>query len=124
MLTNGIVLSTTAGIFAALAAFFSKLAFDSNGFISVDWEFQVKVVSIGMVVVCNVLMWLLFVRSLHSTPSVVIAMIFNTTSNFITTGVLGHFLFGEELKFTWILGILCMILGILLLKQGSTDRNN
>ena len=123
MLTNGIVLSTAAGIFAAFAAFFSKLAFDSKELISLDWELQVKVFSIGMIVCCNVLMWLLFVRSLHSTPSVVFAMIFNTTSNFVVTGILGHSIFGEELKFTWIFGILCMILGILLLKQGSTEKN-
>ena len=120
MLTNGIVLSTAAGVFAALAAFFSKLAFGSKELVSLD--FEIRVVSVGMVVVCNVLMWLLFVRSLHSTPSVVIAMIFNTTSNFITTGILGHLIFGEELKFTWLLGILFMIFGILLLKQGSTEK--
>ena len=79
---------------------------------------------IGMVVVCNVLMWLLFVRSLHSVPSVVIAMIFNTTTNFITTGFLGYFIFQEEVKINWFLGILCMMLGIVFLKLGIIEKEN
>lgn len=123
MLANGIILSSLAGMFAGLAAVFSKLALDDSKF-SQDWEYQWRICFIGMVVVCNVLMWLLFVRSLHSVPSVVIAMIFNTTTNFITTGFLGYFIFQEEVKINWFLGILCMMLGIVFLKLGIIEKEN
>ena len=123
MLTNGIILSSLAGMFAGLAAVFSKLALDDSK-INEDWKYQWRICFIGMVVVCNVLMWLLFVRSLHSAPTVVIPMIFNTITNFITTGFLGYFIFQEELKVAWFLGILCMMLGIVFLKLGITQKEN
>lgn len=121
MAVIGAVLASTAGIFAALAAFFSKFAFDSDSSLIYDLDRIVRLLCIVMVILCNVIMWITFMKSLHASPSVAFAMIFNTTANYVITGAFSILVFGEYLKYTWYLGIVCMLVGVAFIRYGAIN---
>ena len=74
----------------------------------------------GMVFVCNMVMWNLFVKSMNFSSSVM-ATVVNSATNFFSSALLGHLLFSEPLPASWWLGSAFIIAGLFFLARGDTS---
>ncbi|KAJ5832800.1 Pyridoxamine 5'-phosphate oxidase [Penicillium riverlandense] len=122
-----ILLAIASGAFAALNGLFAKLTtdthttafaqavahlFGSDG--SPFLELVVRGICLGLNVLCNIIMWALFTRALTAGPSTTKVSITNTSSNFLTTAMLGMLVFREAVGGLWWLGAAMMGAGCIL----------
>ncbi|XP_062080100.1 uncharacterized protein LOC133784843 [Humulus lupulus] len=96
--------AVSAGLNAALAAISAKL-FSSH-----------QIIRYGLVVLFNLTMWGCYVNSLRALSSLQ-ATVTNFATNFLTSGLVGHFLFEEPLPFQWFSG------ATLILSKPSIHKN-
>ena len=78
-----------------------------------------QAVCFGMIILCNMAMWSLFVRALDRLPSSLIATAVNTASNFFLSALFGFLLFGEGLPLMWWMGASLILLGLLFMNQSK-----
>ncbi|CAL1527953.1 unnamed protein product [Lymnaea stagnalis] len=140
---KGIIFAIEAGSCAAMASVSAKLAASSETAISlskmaISWAEQIipleflhyeyevaiilRVAGISGIFLFNALMWVLFTKSMHLCSSALEATAFNTSSNFITTAIIGKLLFGEHLSLLWYLGSSLIIFGLTILHSASKDQ--
>jgi len=134
--TVGFVYAVLAGSTAAMASVFGKLAMDSShlsGLVRIlfpSGESSDSIVRIlqgcciGMIILCNMGMWSLFVRALDRLPSSLIATAVNTAVNFFLSAFLGSILFGEGLPVLWWAGASIILLGLLLLNHSKPAEDS
>ncbi|KAK3745797.1 hypothetical protein RRG08_030671 [Elysia crispata] len=82
-----------------------------------------QLLGIAGIFLFNTVMWVLFTKSMHLCSSTLEATAFNTTSNFIFTALVGKLLFNEHLSLQWCLGSTLMVLGLIFLHQGGSQRD-
>jgi drug/metabolite transporter (DMT)-like permease len=131
--------SALAGICAALASVFGKLAFDSqvilttissssvdsflssslspNGVTLEKLSYVLRALSFGLVIGTNALMMNFFVKSMSLTSSINATMI-NSSVNFFISAFLGCLLFGEALTMTWWIGGGFILIGLYVINHG------
>jgi drug/metabolite transporter (DMT)-like permease len=146
--TSGMAYAFGAGVWGALASVWGKLAtMNYNGqgggglcplisqwipFWSNMWdnycielgpwlEYIVRGVLFGLVILSNVLMWNLFVKSMHASSSIV-GTVASSASNFFLSALVGFILFGEYLPLTWWAGATCILLGLYLISRGEAPK--
>jgi len=150
-LEKGFLLSTLAGTCAGLASVFGKLAFsegqwfiqriaealcllgasspspspssskDDSGCLP-PLEAALRVGCFGMVFVCNMVMWNLFVKSMNFSSSVM-ATVVNSATNFFSSALLGHLIFAEPLPATWWIGSSLIVAGLFFLAKGDVSSS-
>ena len=109
-----------AGFFAASGSLSAKIAVSSQIFLGqicsqCESEIVFRGISVGGVILANILMWYFFTLSLKKYSSVQ-ATVLNTASNFTFTALFG-FLFGEEINLQWILGVILIMCGSILVSD-------
>lgn len=104
----GCAWAVAAGLNAALAAVSAK-------FVSAQF------LKYGLVILFNVIMWGSYVNSLKALSSLH-ATVTNFATNFLFSGLAGHFLFKEPLPSRWFAGALLIILGVFVLSKSSIER--
>jgi drug/metabolite transporter (DMT)-like permease len=143
---QGFVLSTVAGTCAGLASVFGKLAVDgvwvqrfidqicgafstststSTAGLMVE-EYAgpaLRAGCFGMIIVCNMVMWNLFVKSMNLSSSVT-ATVVNSATNFFSSALLGHLLFSEPLPAAWWIGSAFIVAGLFFLARGDTTTSS
>ncbi|KAF8036776.1 hypothetical protein BT93_C2476 [Corymbia citriodora subsp. variegata] len=107
---RGYAWAIAAGFMAALAAISAKF-------------FSSQVIKYGFVILFNVTMWGCYVNSLKSLSSLQ-ATVTNFSTNFLTSGLAGFFLFDESLRCQWFAGALFMVIGVLILSKSSIEEKN
>ena len=63
-------------------------------------------------IVLNILMWLVFTGALHDCRSVILAALINTSSNIVSSGLLGSYLFHETTGPLWLFGVALIVVGL------------
>uniref|UniRef100_A0AC35F3I4 EamA domain-containing protein n=1 Tax=Panagrolaimus sp. PS1159 TaxID=55785 RepID=A0AC35F3I4_9BILA len=102
-----------AGICASLAPIFMKLAFAEN---IQTFNLQLlKYIYFICFALSNICMWFFHSKALQASDSTIKAVVLNTGTNFVVTGILGWIVFGEQQSFLWAIGISCIIAGISLI---------
>ncbi|XP_037533115.1 transmembrane protein 42-like [Nematolebias whitei] len=87
-----------------------------------DWlHAPLRLLCAGLLFCCNAVMWTMFSKALHHSSSSARATVTTTASNFISSGILGRFMFGESHSAVWWTGI-CLALGGLLLLHASAPH--
>ncbi|KAF8038047.1 hypothetical protein BT93_B0796 [Corymbia citriodora subsp. variegata] len=81
------------------------------------------VIKYGFVILFNVTMWGCYVNSLKSLSSLQ-ATVTNFSTNFLTSGLAGFFLFDESLRYQWFAGALFIVIGVLILSKSSIEKKN
>ncbi|KAJ1980227.1 hypothetical protein H4R34_002525 [Dimargaris verticillata] len=74
---------------------------------------------IGLIFLCNALMWIMFSKALHRADSSVTVTVYNTAMNFFLTAILGHIAFDEPLSLRWWFGASLIFLGSILMSQDT-----
>lgn len=105
---RGYAWAMAAGFMAALAAISAKF-------------FSSQAIKYGFVILFNVTMWGCYVNSMKSLSSLQ-ATVTNFSTNFLTSGLAGFFLFDESLRFQWFAGALFIVIGVLILSKSSIER--
>eukprot|EP00249_Psilotum_nudum_P008752 c21488_g1_i1 orf=238-615(+) len=103
------VWASAAGAAASLSAVLAKLVSSQE-----RWQFRLAAY-VG-VVLLNVIMWSLYVRSLRVLTSLQ-ATVINFASNFLLSGFAGFIFFGEALHFRWFVGGFFILCGIFILSK-------
>ncbi|KAJ6221136.1 hypothetical protein RDWZM_006948 [Blomia tropicalis] len=119
-----------SGLFAASAALFGKLGttptiirstlsvISSNDNIEyITWIGQI--VAIGLMIASNGIMWSQYSLALAYSDVTLHVTTINTVSNFIFTALFGWIIFAETISLVWSIGISCILVGIVLLKEPS-----
>ncbi|CAM6091123.1 unnamed protein product [Calypogeia fissa] len=102
-----------AGATAAGSAIMAKVAGPVE-----RWD--CKVACYASVVLCNVVMWSFYVRSLMALTSLQ-ATVVNFASNFLLSGLAGFLLFNEPAHLQWFLGAAFIVLGIWFVSNASKE---
>ncbi|BBN06781.1 hypothetical protein MPTK1_3g23850 [Marchantia polymorpha subsp. ruderalis] len=102
-----------AGACAATSAIMAKLASPLE-----RWDF--KVACYAIVVLCNVSMWSLYVRSLTALSSLQ-ATVVNFGSNFLLSGLAGFLIFSEPAHFEWFAGAGFILAGIWVISNAGEE---
>lgn len=102
-----------AGATAAASAVMAKIASPLE-------RRDYKVACYASVVLCNVIMWSLYVRSLKALTSLQ-ATVVNFASNFLLSGLAGFLLFNEPAHLQWFLGAAFIVLGIWFVSHASKE---
>jgi drug/metabolite transporter (DMT)-like permease len=134
--TAGFAFAVLAGATAAMASVFGKLSMDASHItafvLSVDPEQNenamlvvraLQAACFGMIILCNIGMWSLFVRALDRLPSSLVATAVNTAVNFFTSAFLGFVLFGEQLPIMWWAGASLIIVGLQLMNTSKVEED-
>nr|XP_056713860.1 transmembrane protein 42 [Euleptes europaea] len=124
----GSAYAAAAGLLGALAACSAKLALGADYLRGIcvaavgsaagpcDWlPIILQAGCGGLVLACNAIMWTFFAKALKYSSSSAAATVTSTTSNFISSAVLGNLLFGETHALLWWIGISITLFGLLLL---------
>ncbi|KAL4234786.1 hypothetical protein ACF0H5_006428 [Mactra antiquata] len=139
MLTDhkwGLCLAVIAGTMAALASISAKLAVTADIVHDLCLQFSqeinifcdsisllVRCLCVGGIFLFNALMWTFYTKSLQFCPSTVEATITNTGANFIVSAIFGLTIFGEKLSFQWWIGSCLILVGLMLINQGSQETD-
>ncbi|KAL3693395.1 hypothetical protein R1sor_007046 [Riccia sorocarpa] len=102
-----------AGACAATSAIMAKLASPLE-----RWEY--KAACFAIVILCNVSMWSLYVRSLTALSSLQ-ATVVNFGSNFLLSGLAGFIIFNEPAHFQWFVGASFILAGIWVISTASDE---
>ncbi|KAH7302058.1 hypothetical protein KP509_23G054600 [Ceratopteris richardii] len=108
---SGWLSATGAGCAAAMSAVLAKL-------LSSQLPMLVQALGYGGVVLLNVLMWSLYVRSLKTLSSLQ-ATVVNFASNFLISGFAGYLCFSENLSSQWFFGAFLIVTGIVLISEAG-----
>ncbi|RMC05325.1 hypothetical protein DUI87_18514 [Hirundo rustica rustica] len=74
---------------------------------------------VGLVFVCNAVMWTVFTKALRLSSSSAAASVTTTASNFISSAILGKLLFGETWTPLWWVGLATTVCGLMLLHTAA-----
>ncbi|CAN8184582.1 unnamed protein product [Coccothraustes coccothraustes] len=109
----------TGGLGAAAAAA-AKLALGPGGE-EAGGPLQVllRLSCVGLVFVCNAVMWTVFTKALRLSSSSAAASVTTTASNFISSAILGRLLFGETWTPLWWVGLAMTVCGLMLLHTAA-----
>ncbi|XP_065915538.1 transmembrane protein 42-like [Dysidea avara] len=131
----GFSVAACSGVFAALASVFSKAALEDGGklvrpalcpWIQDEYCDTVvllaRVILLALMLLSNAFMITLFVRSMQYCSSTAEATVINNAANLLTTATLGQCLFGEVLSLFWWFGASLIIVGMLLIRQGTDSK--
>ncbi|CAG6016074.1 unnamed protein product [Menidia menidia] len=85
-----------------------------------EWvHYPLRLLCVGLLFMCNVIMWTFFSKALQKCSSSATATVTTTASNFIFSGIFGKLIFAETHAALWWAGI-CLTLSGLLLLHGTT----
>ncbi|XP_071785335.1 transmembrane protein 42-like [Asterias amurensis] len=135
----GLTLAICAGLCAACASAFAKLAMSGEEIAEVCQRMEATIalssmtsctlvtvvlrgISFSLLFLFNAIMWTLFVKSLQLSRSSLEATITNSSANFFFSAVIGHLVFGEALSWTWWLGSSIIVLGLWMIHKGSNKE--
>lgn len=141
----GLILASSAGLFASLASLSAKLAVTDETVKEIcqilnvlseiiNWPLLSSTCSevlICVLRVCcfclmfafNALMWTTFTKSLQYFTSTVEASATNTACNFTFSAIFGWLFFNENLPLQWWIGCLCIVIGLYLIQSGNTKTH-
>ncbi|XP_038075532.1 transmembrane protein 42-like [Patiria miniata] len=137
----GLSLAVCAGLCAACASAFAKLAMSGEEIALVCQSLEESVamgtlmpncsvvttvlrgISFSLLFLFNAIMWTLFVKSLQLARSSLEATITNSSANLFFTAVIGYVVFGEALSLTWGLGSTFIILGLWMIHRGGRTKD-
>jgi multidrug transporter EmrE-like cation transporter len=115
-----ILYAISAGICASLNPMFLKLAFAENYQASnlplLKYTFFI------CFALSNIFMWFFHSKAMQASDSTIKAVVLNTGTNFVVTGLLGWLIFGEQQSFLWVIGISCIIAGISLIASDKSQQ--
>ncbi|XP_064297874.1 transmembrane protein 42 [Phalacrocorax carbo] len=112
--------AAAAGLLGAAAAAAAKLAVGPGGAAAGAWlPVLLRIGCVGLVFVCNAVMWTLFAKALRLSSSSATASVTATASNFISSAILGKLLFGESWKLLWWVGLAMTLCGLMLLHTAA-----
>ncbi|XP_017589982.1 PREDICTED: transmembrane protein 42 [Corvus brachyrhynchos] len=74
---------------------------------------------VGLVFVCNAVMWTVFTKALRLSSSSAATSVTTTASNFISSAILGKLLFGETWTPLWWVGLAVTVCGLTLLHTAA-----
>lgn len=106
--SKGYAWAVAAGLCAAFAAISAKF-------------FSTPLVKYSLVIIFNVTMWGCYVNSLRALSSLQ-ATVTNFATNFLSSGLAGFLLFGEELSTKWFAGALLIVIGVFVLTKSSMEK--
>ncbi|KAM7036055.1 transmembrane protein 42 [Passerculus sandwichensis] len=116
----GAAAAAAAGGLGAAAAAAAKLALGpgeeaAGGALSM----LLRLSCVGLVFVCNAVMWTVFTKALRLSSSSAAASVTTTASNFIFSAILGRLLFGETWTPLWWVGLAMTVCGLMLLHMAA-----
>lgn len=109
------------------------------------WRWSCKIVCIILMVLCNVLVWIFFVKALHQRGGSIVATVCSTATNYCGSvswferkkanskinrdilpnhwqAIVGNLIFGETISMIWWLGSTFVIIGLMFISLGQ-DNN-
>ncbi|KAI9596298.1 hypothetical protein BDF19DRAFT_438704 [Syncephalis fuscata] len=129
-LRSEVLLALLAGLSAATASLFGKLAMEERTVaaasnvhyfvrkLDLDFVFDldrtlwlVRALFAGAMILSNAAMWAFFTKSLSRTQSSARVTVINSCANFCFTALFGHFCFDEPLAMRWWFGAALMVAG-------------
>ncbi|KAL7748199.1 hypothetical protein RI367_006383 [Sorochytrium milnesiophthora] len=146
-MSQPLLLAVASGVFAALAALFTKLVVDPRIVDIVDTHLcshdavltdslarhlcaqddattspaVLRGTSGVLVALCNVLMWLAFTRALSISASTLHVTSANTAANLFTTALLGYAVFSERVTLRFLVGLAAITAGTILMNQSPSS---
>ncbi|XP_041322441.1 transmembrane protein 42, partial [Pyrgilauda ruficollis] len=78
-----------------------------------------RLICVGLVFVCNAVMWTVFTKALRLSSSSAAASVTTTASNFISSAILGRLLFRETWTPLWWVGLAMTVCGLTLLHTAA-----
>ncbi|XP_053840363.1 transmembrane protein 42 [Vidua macroura] len=116
----GAAAAAAAGGLGAAAAAAAKLALGPGGEAAGGpLPALLRLSCVGLVLVCNAVMWTVFTKALRLSSSSAAASVTTTASNFISSAILGKLLFGETWTPLWWVGLVMTVCGLMLLHTAS-----
>mmetsp|Transcript_28010 Transcript_28010/g.39482 ORF Transcript_28010/g.39482 Transcript_28010/m.39482 type:complete len:147 (-) Transcript_28010:68-508(-) len=136
MTSTGVRYAALAGVSAALASVFGKLAMTSLSTVLSDssldiknhlptiltietLELVIRVFCFAMIFVMNSIMWSFFVKSLNLASNTVSATVINSSTNYFCSALFGFLLFREHLEESWWFGASLILIGLFLINKGN-----
>lgn len=83
-----------------------------NSFSSISTLYTQWIIGVLIFIFLNILMWLVFTRALHDCRSVILAALINTSSNIVSSGLFGSYLFHETTGPLWSFGVALIVVGL------------
>jgi len=141
----GVLLALLAGLCAAFASVFAKLAMASDStLVLCERSFKyldelvilnlivdcdqivvyIRMICFGMIFLCNAMMWTVFVKAMQKCASTVEATLINTASNLTFTAILGYLLFAESLALLWWIGMTFIVVGMCFIMYDSEQSES
>ncbi|XP_014103913.1 PREDICTED: transmembrane protein 42 [Pseudopodoces humilis] len=112
--------AVAAGVLGAAAGAAAKLALGPGGEAAGGpLPVLLRLSCVGLVFVCNAVMWTVFTRALRLSSSSAAASVTTTASNFISSAILGKVLFGETWTLLWWVGLAMTVCGLILLHTAA-----
>ncbi|XP_031359583.2 transmembrane protein 42 [Lonchura striata] len=112
--------AAAAGGLGAAAAAAAKLALGPGGEAAGGLlPVLLRLICVGLVFVCNAVMWAVFTKALRLSSSSAAASVTTTASNFISSAILGKLLFGETWTPLWWVGLTMTVCGLMLLHTAA-----
>ncbi|XP_064560913.1 transmembrane protein 42 [Zonotrichia leucophrys gambelii] len=116
----GAAAAAAAGGLGAAAAAAAKLALGPGGEAAGGTlPVLLRLSCVGLVFVCNAVMWTVFTKALRLSSSSAAASVTTTASNFIFSAILGRLLFGETWTPLWWVGLAMTVCGLMLLHTAA-----
>ncbi|CAD7081135.1 unnamed protein product [Hermetia illucens] len=108
-----------AGGCASAASFFGKLSGEIDAASNLNiWI--VRATCIGLMLLCNAMVWTFFVKALHSKGGTLRATVMSAATNYFLSYILGILVFHEEITSLKALGISLILAGLLLIVKEET----
>ncbi len=118
------------GALGGLSNVFAKVAFSGNNLVvavfqshcetyefeydpCVYGEYIVRLVGFTGIFACNAIGISYYLKAMEQNNTIVVVVV-SSAANFLTTGLLGNFIFGEFLSRSWFFGSLLVMLGMCL----------
>jgi len=126
----------TAGLFAALASVFGKLALDPSfleNWLSLIFPndpasyfslvlYTFKIFCMCGIVASNAVLWNFLAKSMDISTSVD-AVVINNAFNFFFTALFGWAIFSERISALWILGAIIILIGVYIMNIGQRNSD-
>lgn len=137
--------SVAAGLLAAMASLFGKLAFEGDTLAScLSWAWRyagvpesatvlgglvglaelkaaAQAASFGLIFLCNALMVNFSSKSLDLCASAVLAVVTSTGLNFFFSAAFGFLFFGEPLNLQWVVGASFILVGLWFINAAAKE---
>uniref|UniRef100_A0AC34R4J6 EamA domain-containing protein n=1 Tax=Panagrolaimus sp. JU765 TaxID=591449 RepID=A0AC34R4J6_9BILA len=109
-----------AGLCASLAPIFMKLAFPDEKNES-QLHFYTFIICF---ILSNVFMWWLHSKAMKMSDNTIKAIVLNTGSNFVFTGIFGWLIFNEQRTIFWVFGVSFILAGIFLISRSNQQQKS